>query len=66
MNAYSTKTEARNLQLFAAVLSGTGLGSATRVDWLEIRWPAASSRVERFQNLSADRCITIVEGKGIS
>jgi hypothetical protein len=36
------------------------------VDWLEIRWPAASSRVERFQNLSADRYITIVEGKGIS
>jgi hypothetical protein len=43
-----------------------GLGSATRVDWLEIRWPAPSSRVERFLNLSVDRYITIVEGKGIS
>ncbi|PYT96676.1 MAG: CRTAC1 family protein [Acidobacteria bacterium] len=43
-----------------------GLGAATTVDWLEIRWPAPSSRVERFSNLSVDRHIHIVEGKGIS
>jgi hypothetical protein len=43
-----------------------GLGAATTVDWLEIRWPAPSSRVERFSNLSVDRHIHIVEGQGIS
>jgi hypothetical protein len=43
-----------------------GLGSATKLDWLEIRWPAPSSRVERFTNVLPNRYITIVEGKGIS
>jgi enediyne biosynthesis protein E4 len=43
-----------------------GLGSATKVEGLEIRWPAPSSRVERFANLSVDSYITIVEGKGVS
>lgn len=43
-----------------------GLGSATKVDGLEIRWPAPSSRVERFADLSVDSYITIVEGKGVS
>ena len=42
-----------------------GLGLATKVDWLEIRWPAPSSRVERFTNLPVNRYITIVEGKGL-
>ena len=42
-----------------------GLGQAGKVDWLEIRWPAPSSRVERFANLPGDRYIKIVEGKGI-
>jgi hypothetical protein len=42
-----------------------GLGSATKVDWLEIRWPAPSQRLERFTNVPADRYIQIVEGKGI-
>ena len=43
-----------------------GLGSATKVDSLEIRWPAPSSRTERFTDLAVDEYITIVEGKGIS
>jgi enediyne biosynthesis protein E4 len=38
-----------------------GLGSATKVDWLEIRWPAPSTVVQRFTNVSPDRYITIVE-----
>ncbi len=43
-----------------------GLGAATKLDSLEIRWPAPSSRVDRFTNLAADCYVTIVEGKGIS
>ncbi len=43
-----------------------GLGSATKVDSLEIRWPAPSTAAEKFTNLACDRYITIVEGKGIS
>jgi enediyne biosynthesis protein E4 len=42
-----------------------GLGAATTVDWLEIRWPAPSSRIERYTNLSVDRYVSTVEGKGI-
>ncbi|MEO8074697.1 MAG: CRTAC1 family protein [Acidobacteriota bacterium] len=43
-----------------------GLGAATRVDWVEIKWPAPSSRVERITDLPVDRYSTIVEGKGRS
>ncbi|GAC1428493.1 MAG: CRTAC1 family protein [Terriglobales bacterium] len=43
-----------------------GLGTATKLDSLEIRWPGPSSRIDRFSNLAADRYINIVEGKGIS
>jgi enediyne biosynthesis protein E4 len=42
-----------------------GLGAAKAVDSLEIRWPAPSARVDRFSNVSANRYITIEEGKGI-
>jgi hypothetical protein len=41
-----------------------GIGNAARLDWLEIKWPAPSGRVERFTNLPVGRYITIVEGKG--
>ncbi|HXW05135.1 MAG TPA: CRTAC1 family protein [Vicinamibacterales bacterium] len=41
-----------------------GLGAAARVDWLEIRWPRPSDRVERFTDLPVDRYVRIVEGKG--
>ena len=41
-----------------------GLGTATKVDSLEITWPQPSRRVERFTDLAADRYVTIVEGKG--
>ena len=43
-----------------------GLGTATKIDWLEIRWPGPSTAVEKFTDLPANRYITIVEGKGIS
>jgi hypothetical protein len=42
-----------------------GLGQAAKLDWLEIRWPPPSGRVERFTNLPVDRYVTIVEGKGV-
>ena len=32
-----------------------GLGSATSIDWLEIKWPLPSGKVERFTKLPVDR-----------
>ncbi len=43
-----------------------GLGTAAKVDWVEIKWPQPSGRVERLTNLPVDRYVTIVEGKGVS
>jgi enediyne biosynthesis protein E4 len=40
-----------------------GLGTATKIDSLEIRWP--SGRVETLKSLSADRFYSILEGQGI-
>jgi hypothetical protein len=42
-----------------------GLGAARTLDWVEIRWPAPSRRVERFAKTPVDRYVHIVEGKGI-
>jgi hypothetical protein len=42
-----------------------GLGAATQLDWLEVRWPAPSGEVERFESLPLDRYVRIVEGKGL-
>jgi len=42
-----------------------GLGKATKIDWLEIKWPAPSGKVERYENIPIDKYTTIVEGKGI-
>lgn len=39
-----------------------GLGPATRVDEIEVRWP--SGLVERFGDVPADRLLTIEEGSG--
>jgi enediyne biosynthesis protein E4 len=41
-----------------------GLGNAAKVDSLEVHWPQPGGKTERFQNLPADRYITIVEGEG--
>src|SRR5215471_19050527 len=43
-----------------------GLGPATSVDWLEIKWPLPSGRTERLANVPVDRYITVVEGKGVA
>jgi hypothetical protein len=41
-----------------------GLGTATRVEWIEVKWPPPSGRVERLTDLPVDRYVTIVEGQG--
>jgi hypothetical protein len=41
-----------------------GIGSASKVDWIEIKWPPPSNRVERLTDLPIDRYVTIVEGQG--
>ena len=41
-----------------------GLGGAAKVNWVEIKWPQPSGRVERFTDVPVDRYVTIVEGKG--
>ncbi len=39
-----------------------GLGSATKVDWVEVRWP--SGLVEKFNSLKVDTLHTLKEGTG--
>ncbi len=41
-----------------------GLAVAAKVDWVEIKWPQPSGRVQRLTDLPIDRYVTIVEGKG--
>jgi hypothetical protein len=40
-----------------------GLGSATKIDLVEVRWP--SRKTETFKDVAADKIYTIVEGSGI-
>lgn len=40
-----------------------GLGDATRIDALEVRWP--SGLIESFKDLTADRFYVITEGRGV-
>ncbi|MBO0912176.1 MAG: CRTAC1 family protein [Acidobacteria bacterium] len=41
-----------------------GLGQRTKIDWLEVKWPEPSGKIERFTGLPIDRYITIFEGEG--
>jgi hypothetical protein len=41
-----------------------GIGSRPKIDWVEIKWPMPSRRVERFTDLSIDQYITLSEGRG--
>jgi hypothetical protein len=43
-----------------------GVGAASKIDWVEIKWPPPSGRVERITGLPIDRYVTIVEGKGLA
>src|SRR5439155_27141053 len=40
-----------------------GLGSATRANLIEIRWP--SRQVDRFADVAANRIYTVIEGEAI-
>jgi hypothetical protein len=40
-----------------------GLGAATKVDYVEVKWPAPSAVTERFE-VPIDQYTTVVEGKG--
>jgi hypothetical protein len=40
-----------------------GLGPATRIDAVEVRWP--SGKMEEIKNLDADKLYTLVEGQGV-
>jgi hypothetical protein len=41
-----------------------GIGNRPKIDWLEIKWPLPSGKIERFTGLPVDRYVTIVEGTG--
>jgi len=41
-----------------------GIGSRTKIDSLEVKWPQPSGKAERFTNLPIDRYITITENEG--
>ena len=42
-----------------------GIGTASKIDELEIQWALPSKRADKFGNLEVNRDIHIVEGKGI-
>jgi hypothetical protein len=41
-----------------------GLGAAETLDYIEVRWPAPSKRVERFTGVAVDAYSTLTEGRG--
>jgi enediyne biosynthesis protein E4 len=41
-----------------------GTGAATKIDWVQIRWP--SGLTERFDDLAVDKIHVIREGSGKS
>ncbi len=43
-----------------------GLGAAGKADWVEVKWPLPSGRVERFADLPVYQYVTLVEGKGVA
>lgn len=43
-----------------------GIGTATKIDELEIHWPGPSTRIDKFTNLPINRYIRLCEGKGIA
>ena len=38
--------------------------SRAKIDWIEIKWPQPSGRVERITDVPIDRYVAIVEGRG--
>ena len=42
-----------------------GIGSARKIDALEIHWPAPSKQIDKISTLPVNRYIRLTEGKGI-
>ncbi|MFZ0592899.1 MAG: CRTAC1 family protein [Bryobacteraceae bacterium] len=42
-----------------------GIGKASKIDEVEIHWPAPSRRVDRLTDVPINRYVRVVEGKGI-
>lgn len=42
-----------------------GIGTATKLDFLEVQWPRPSGKTERFTDVPINKYITVEEGKGI-
>ena len=42
-----------------------GIGQRTKIDWLEVKWPAPGITTDRILAPPMDRYITIVEGEGM-
>ena len=42
-----------------------GIGSAPKIDALEIHWPAPSKQIDKISNLPVNRYVRVTEGKGI-
>ena len=65
------KTRARSKNNGGSYLSShdprevLGIGSAARVDEVQIHWPAPSKQIDRILNLSPNRYVKIVEGRGL-
>jgi hypothetical protein len=42
-----------------------GIGSAPKIDELEVHWPAPSKRIDKITNLPINRYVRLVEGRGV-
>ena len=42
-----------------------GIGTRTKIDWVEVKWPEPSGETEKFTDLPIDKYITITEGEGL-
>ncbi len=42
-----------------------GIGRAPKIDFVEIKWPPPSGRVERIASPPINRYVTVIEGKGL-
>jgi enediyne biosynthesis protein E4 len=41
-----------------------GIGGRRRIDWVQVKWPLPSGRIERFTDVPVDQYTTLVEGRG--
>ena len=67
----SGRTQVREVRSASSYLSQNdmrlhvGLGAATQVDSIEIRWPEKVKKIEKFGPVAADQFLVIREGSGI-